>query len=150
MATADPPDEGAAAAHAGDEKATTQRRSADETTADLAYQLFDWARSGEVERIVAYVDAGAPVDLADPAGNSLLMLAAYHGHAELVRALADRGAGVDRLNDRGQSPLAGAVFKGEQGVVAALLDHGADREAGHPSATATAEYFGRTDLLPPV
>ncbi|MGC5614620.1 ankyrin repeat domain-containing protein [Georgenia sp. Z1491] len=107
------------------------------------------ARRGEAERLAAYVDAGAPVDLADPAGNTMLMLAAYHGHADAVRALADRGAGVDRLNDRGQSPLAGAVFKGEEDVVAALLEHGADPDHGTPTARATAEMFGRTDLLPP-
>src|SRR5699024_8940218 len=71
-------------------------------TIELAHQLFDWAREGQAARVGAYVDAGAPADLADPAGNTLLMLAAYHGHAELVRELARRGADVDRLNDRGQ------------------------------------------------
>ena len=76
------------------------------------------------------------------------MLAAYHGQASLVGELARRGADVDALNARGQSPLAGAVFKGEAEVVAALLERGADLDAGAPSARATAEAFGRTDLLP--
>ena len=116
---------------------------------DLAHVLFDLARAGEGERLVAYVDAGAPVDLTDPSGNTLLMLAAYHGHAATVAQLADRGADVDRLNDRGQSPLAGAVFKGEEAVVAALLERGADPEAGTPTARETAQMFGRPDLLPP-
>lgn len=118
-------------------------------TVELAHQLFDWAREGQAERVAAYVDAGAPVDLADPDGNTLLMLAAYHGHADLVRALAQRSADVDRLNDRGQAPVAGAVFKGEPQVVAALLEHGADPDAGHPTARETAEMFEQTDLLPP-
>ncbi len=126
------------------ESATKQ--PSDETI-ELAHQLFDWAREGQAERVAAYVDAGAPVDLADPAGNTLLMLAAYHGHAELVRALGQRGADVNRLNDRGQSPLAGAVFKAESEVVGALLDHGADPEAGQPTARATAEMFGQAALL---
>ena len=120
-----------------------------EETIELAHQLLDMARHGEGERLVAYVEAGAPVDLADPAGNTLLMLAAYHGHADLVRALADRGADPNRLNDRGQSPLAGAVFKGEDDVVSALIERGADPDAGHPSARATAEMFERPDLVPP-
>lgn len=115
----------------------------------LAHQLFDMAREGRTEQLGAYLDAGAPADLTDPAGNTLLMLAAYHGHAELVRDLAGRGADVDALNDRGQSPLAGAVFKGEADVVTVLLDAGADPDAGHPTARATAEMFERTDLLPP-
>lgn len=122
--------------------------AASEETVDLAHALFDMARQGRSAQLAAYVDAGAPVDLTDPAGNTLLMLAAYHGHADLVRELARRGAEVDRLNDRGQSPLAGAVFKGEPDVVAALLEHGADPEAGMPTARQTAELFGRTDLLP--
>mgnify|MGYP002718372332 CR=1 FL=1 len=116
---------------------------------ELAHQLFDWAREGQSERVAAYVDAGAPADLTDPAGNTLLMLAAYHGHAHLVRALAERGADVDALNNRGQSPLAGAVFKAEPDVVTALLEHGADPEHGQPTARATAEMFGQTELLPP-
>jgi uncharacterized protein len=115
---------------------------------DLAHALFDLARQGRTERLGAYVDAGAPVDLTDPAGNTLLMLAAYHGHADLVQALARRGADVDRTNDRGQSPLAGAVFKGEEAVVAVLREHGADPDAGQPTARQTAVMFGRTDLVP--
>lgn len=116
-------------------------------TVELAHQLFDWAREGQAERLAAYVDAGAPVDLTDPAGNTLLMLAAYHGHADLVRELASRGADVNRLNDRGQSPLAGAVFKAEPEVVAALLEHRADPDTGQPTARATAEMFGQQSLL---
>ncbi|MGO1167589.1 MAG: ankyrin repeat domain-containing protein [Janibacter sp.] len=119
----------------------------DDEVVELAHQLFDWAREGQSERVAAYVDAGAPADLTDPAGNTLLMLAAYHGHADLVRALAQRGADVDRLNNRGQSPLAGAVFKAEPTVVTALLEHGADPEAGTPTARATAEMFGQSALL---
>ncbi|MBB6625868.1 ankyrin repeat domain-containing protein [Nocardioides sp. KIGAM211] len=111
---------------------------------ELAHQMFDLAREGAGERLLAYVDAGVPADLTDASGNTLLMLAAYHGHAAVVAGLAERGAEVDRTNDRGQTPLAGAVFKGEDDVVAALLALGADPDAGQPTARATAEMFGRT------
>src|SRR6478609_3052955 len=97
---------------------------------ELAHQMFDLARAGDTERLDAYVDAGVPVNLTDASGNTLLMLAAYHGQAPTVTMLAWRGADVDRVNDRGQSPLAGAVFKGEAAVVTALLDAGADPDAG--------------------
>lgn len=116
---------------------------------ELAHQLFDMAREGRADELCAYLDAGAPVDLTDPTGNTLLMLAAYHGHADLVRELTRRGAEVDALNDRGQAPLAGAVFKGEDEVVAVLLEGGADPDAGQPTARATAEMFERPDLVPP-
>jgi ankyrin repeat protein len=75
------------------------------------------------------------------------MLAAYAGHAELVRGLLERGADPNRLNDRGQAPIAGAVFKREDEVVRVLMEAGADPRAGDPNAIASAQMFGRTDLL---
>ena len=79
---------------------------------EIAHACFDFARQGETARLSAYVDRGVPVDLTDASGNTLLMLAAYHGRAGTVVALLERGADPDRLNDRGQSPLAGAIVKG--------------------------------------
>jgi len=114
----------------------------DPEVVELAQRMLDLAREGDASRLLAYVDAGVPVDLTDTAGNTLLMLGAYHGHADLVRGLGQRGADVDRLNDRGQSPLAGAVFKSEDDVVGVLRELGADLDAGHPTARATAAMFG--------
>lgn len=120
---------------------------APEELVELAHQLLDWARAGETDRLDAYVAAGTPVDLTDAAGNTLLMLAAYHGHAPTVEMLARRGADVNRLNDRGQSPLAGAVFKGEHDVVAVLLEAGADPDVGSPTARDTARMFDHDGLF---
>ncbi|MFE9646001.1 ankyrin repeat domain-containing protein [Streptomyces sp. NPDC006365] len=119
----------------------------DPEVVELATRIFDLARRGETEALVAYVDAGVPANLTNDRGDSLVMLAAYHGHAEAVRALLERGAEADRVNDRGQTPLAGAVFKGEDAVVRVLLDAGADPSAGTPSAVDTARMFGKTELL---
>jgi ankyrin repeat protein len=121
--------------------------AADEQLIELAHQMFDLARAGDEDRLAAYVDAGVPANLTDASGNTLLMLAAYHGHATTVTRLAGLGADVDRVNDRGQSPLAGAVFKDEQDVVRALLAAGADPDAGSPTARDTAAIFGRPDLF---
>ncbi|TPQ23360.1 ankyrin repeat domain-containing protein [Streptomyces sporangiiformans] len=119
----------------------------DPEVVELATKIFDLARRGETEALVAYVDAGVPANLTNDRGDSLVMLAAYHGHADAVRALLERGAEADRVNDRGQTPLAGAVFKGEDAVVQVLLDAGADPEAGTPSAVDTARMFGKSELL---
>ncbi|MBD3143721.1 ankyrin repeat domain-containing protein [Microbispora bryophytorum] len=115
--------------------------------AEFATRLFDLARSGRTEALCAYVDAGVPVNLRNQKGDTLLMLAAYHGHAATVRALGERGADPDLANDRGQTPLAGAVFKKEPAVVRALLELGADRYAGTPSAVDAARMFGDAEIV---
>ncbi|PZH10467.1 hypothetical protein C1I97_14015 [Streptomyces sp. NTH33] len=119
----------------------------DPEVVELATKIFDLARQGRTGTLVAYVDAGVPANLTNDRGDSLVMLAAYHGHADTVRALLARGADADRANDRGQTPLAGAVFKGEQEVVRVLLEGGADPSAGTPSAVDTARMFGKAELL---
>lgn len=119
----------------------------DQGAIDLAHRVFDFARNGETDLLAAHLDAGVPIELTDAAGNTLVMLAAYHGHAPTVAALTERGAKVDALNDRGQSPLAGALFKGEEEVVRLLVAAGADLDAGSPTARQTAEMFGQATLL---
>ncbi|MFD5753091.1 ankyrin repeat domain-containing protein [Streptomyces sp. NPDC127033] len=114
---------------------------------ELATKVFDLARTGEAETLAAYVDAGVPANLTNDRGDSLLMLAAYHGHLPTVEALLARGADAARVNDHGQTPLAGAVFKGEDEIIRALLAGGADPAAGSPSAVDTARMFGKTHLL---
>ncbi|MEU9449600.1 ankyrin repeat domain-containing protein [Streptomyces sp. NPDC048277] len=119
----------------------------DPEVVELATKIFDLARQGRTEALVAYLDAGVPANLTNDRGDSLVMLAAYHGHAEAVRELLARGAAADEVNDRGQTPLAGAVFKNETEVIKALLEAGADPAAGTPSAVDTARMFGKTELL---
>ena len=85
----------------------------DPDVVDFAHRMLDLSRAGDAEQLLAYVDAGLPVDLADPGGNTLLMLGAYHGQVDVVVGLA------------------------------ALLDAGADLDAGTPSARETAAYFER-------
>ena len=114
---------------------------------EFATKVFMLARSGAADELIAYVDAGVPANLTNDKGDSLLMLAAYHGHGETVRALLARGADPERPNDRGQRPLAGAVFKNEPDVVRALLEAGADPHAGQPSAIDTARMFGNAEFL---
>ncbi|NUP74841.1 MAG: ankyrin repeat domain-containing protein [Sinomonas sp.] len=113
----------------------------------LASRLFDAARAGDEATLRAYLEAGAPSSLANQAGDSLVMLAAYHGHADAVRLLGQHGADVQAANDRGQTPLAGAVFKGYADVVEALLELGADPDAGTPSARQAAQMFGHQEML---
>jgi ankyrin repeat protein len=114
---------------------------------ELATRMYDLARAGDTATLRAYVEAGVPANLTNSKGDTLLMLAAYHGHAETVRMLTERGADPERENDRGQTPLAGAVFKKESAVVRALLDAGADPRKGTPSALDTARMFAYGQFL---
>jgi ankyrin repeat protein len=108
---------------------------------------MDLAREGSTEQLVEFVEHGLPVDVTDAGGNSLLMLAAYHGHADTVQALLRLGADPDLRNARDQAPIAGALFKGADEVVAVLREANADLDAGTPSARAAASMFGREHLL---
>jgi hypothetical protein len=119
----------------------------DDALIELATKIFGFARSGKTADLIDYLDAGTPVNLANDRGDTLIMLAAYHGNAETVQALLARGADPNQANDVGQTPLAGAVFKGENEVVAALVKGGADPNAGTPSALDAARMFGKDDLL---
>jgi ankyrin repeat protein len=117
---------------------------------ELAGRVFDLARGGHTEELVAYLEAGVPVNLTNDKGDTLLILAAYHGHAGTVGALLERGADHARANDRGQTALASAVFRQSSDTVRQLLDAGADPDAGGPSARATAVFFelpAMTELL---
>jgi len=119
----------------------------DEETLALAHRLLDAARQGDSALLGSYLAAGVPATLTNAAGDSLLMLAAYHGHADTVRLILAHGGDANTANDRGQTPLAGAVFKGYTDVSQVLLDAGADPDAGTPSARAAAQMFDRKDIL---
>ena len=113
---------------------------------ELAQRVFGLAREGETEELAAYLDAGVPANLTNEKGDTLLILAAYHGHPQTVAALLERGADHGRANDRGQTPLAAAVFKQSADTVRTLVDAGADPDAGQPSARATAQFFDLPEM----
>jgi ankyrin repeat protein len=108
--------------------------------------MFDLARAGDCV-LGEYVDRGLPVDLTNSAGDTLLILAAYHQHDELVRALVERGADHSRVNDRGQTALAAAVFRRCRPAVQTLLAAGAHPALGPQSAIDIARFFELTEML---
>lgn len=126
---------------------TGESPAPDEETVALAHRLLDAARQGDTAVLGSYLAAGVPATLTNAAGDSLLMLAAYHGHAGTVRLILQHGGDAAAANDRGQTPLAGAVFKGYTDVAQVLLAAGADPDAGTPSARAAAQMFDRQDIL---
>lgn len=118
-----------------------------EQTARVVEIAMELAREGRTGELIEFIEHGLPADTVDHDGNSLLMLAAYHGHTQTVAALLQAGADLDLRNNRDQCSLAGAIFKGEGEVTRVLLAAGADPDAGTPSARQVAEMFGQSHLI---
>lgn len=109
----------------------------------------DLARKGDTEGLGALLKGGLQVDAGDAKGNTLLMLASYHGRAEVVKLLLKSGATVDLRNDKGQTPLGGVAFKGYVEIATLLLDAGADPLADQGGSTPAdfATLAGKTEIL---
>ena len=113
----------------------------DDDVLAFAHRVFDMARSGDATTLADLLAGGLPPDLTNDKGDTLLVLAAYHGHPEAVRVLLAAGADTARANDRGQTALAAAVFRQDATTATVLLEAGADPAAGSPSAAETARFF---------
>ena len=109
----------------------------------------DLARNGDAAGLGALMKGGLDVDARDAKGNTLLMLASYHGKTEVVKLLLKSGATVDLRNDKGQTPLGGVAFKGYAEIATLLLDAGADPLADQGGQTPVdyATMFGRQEIL---
>ena len=118
--------------------------------AELQQLALDAARTGDSTLLLPLLDAGMAVNLADEKGNSLLMLASYHGHLDLTAALLERGADPDRRNHRNQTPLAGVAFKGGMEIAKLLVKHGADPNADQGGGRLPVQFaamFGNSDIV---
>ena len=111
--------------------------------------VFDAARRGDADQLRAALDGGVAVDTRNEAGDSLLMLAAYHCREAAVDLLLGHGAAPDLANAKGQRPLAGVCWKGSVPIARALLEHGADVEAGGVGMTPLmlAAMCGHTEVV---
>ncbi len=109
------------------------------TTGDA--ELFEAARAGEASRVLALVDDGPErLRARDPAGASLLHVAAERDDVELARGLLERGADPEAESGWGQTAFEWAANMGSASVAELLLARGAGR---HTLWTAAA--LGRVD-----
>ncbi len=119
------------------------------TRQPLTDEAAELARKGDTAGLAALIKDGLAVDARDAKGNTLLMLASYHGRAEVVKLLLKSGATVDLRNDKGQTPLGGVAFKGYVEIATLLLDAGADPVADQGGSTPAdfATLSGKSDIL---
>jgi len=117
---------------------------------ELQLMALDFARQGETESLAAMLRAGLPVNLADAKGQSLLMLASYHGHFDTAQLLlaTERMWIAATIADR--RPLGGVAFKGYENIAVLLLKHGADINADNGAGMTPIMYaslFGRAKAV---
>lgn len=121
----------------------------EEETLALARKVFQFARAGDAAELESFLSRGLPPNLRNERGDTLLMLACYHGHVDAARVLLAHGADPEIINDAGQTPLAGAAFKGDEAVATLLLDHGVQVDNAGPNGMTPlmfAAMFNRVDM----
>jgi ankyrin repeat protein len=121
----------------------------DEDTLAFVRRVFGFARAGDSAELAPLLAQGLPANLRNERGDSLLMLACYHGHPDAARLLLEHGADPEIMNDAGQAPLHGAAFKGDLATATLLLERGARVDAAGPNgktALLFAAMFNRVDI----
>ena len=104
--------------------------------------VFDLARDGLTGPLGEMLDAGVPIDMVNPRGDTLLIVAAYQQHPETVADLLRRGADASAINAMGQTAISCAVFRNNEAILRLLLEADADPRLGTHSGVAIADQFG--------
>jgi len=126
------------------------KQMTEDEAAEFAEQVFDVARRGDAAMLAALLAKGLPANFRNHNGDTLLMLAAYHGHADAVKVLLEFKADPQIANDKNQLPMAGAAFKGNLAVVKALIEGGAPVDAASSdgrTALMMAAMFNRVEMV---
>lgn len=79
-------------------------------------------------RITRLLRRGAPLDLRDVEGRSVLLLAAMRGNERIIRMLLEREAPVNLADHDGNTALSVSSQRGDLRIVELLLRHGAEVE----------------------
>ncbi|WP_198416485.1 ankyrin repeat domain-containing protein [Cryobacterium lyxosi] len=104
--------------------------------------VFDLARDGLTGPLGEMIDAGVPLGVVNPRGDTLLIVAAYQQHADTVAELLRRGADSSAINAMGQTAISCAVFRNNEVILRLLLEADADPRLGTHSGVAIADQFG--------
>ena len=106
-------------------------------------------REGDAAAAKLFLTAGMDPNLvADPEGNTVLMVAAANGRAELVDALLQAKADVKGTNRNGATALMSAATQSDPAIVRALIDAGADlhaKDGGGDNALSFAALGGQRE-----
>jgi uncharacterized protein len=87
-------------------------------------KLLRAANEGDAKTVTALLNQGLDPNSADPAGNTVLMIASRLGHKDVVAALIGR-AQVARMSAHGDTALNFAALNGHVEIVKLLVENGA-------------------------
>ena len=93
--------------------------------------LYAAAGAGKLDEVETAVDAGAPMEWANPGdyGCRAVHIASQYGHNDVVAFLGSRGADVNAVENNQVTPLHCAALCGHASVCTTLLALGADPAA---------------------
>lgn len=112
--------------------------------------FFAAARTGDVEVLTHFIQAGFPVDQRNAQSYTALMVSAYNGQERATTALLEQGANACLQDKRGNTAIMGAVIKAEFSIIKQLYSQECDAEMTNKSGMSLddfASYWGQSDKL---
>ncbi|MBW8185584.1 ankyrin repeat domain-containing protein [Shewanella nanhaiensis] len=112
--------------------------------------FFAAARTGDVEVLTHFIEAGFPIDQRNNQSYTALMVSAYNGQELATQALLDRGANACLQDKRGNTAIMGAVIKAEFSIIKQLYSQECDAKLTNKSGMTLedfAQYWGQSDTL---
>ncbi|PKH55642.1 ankyrin repeat domain-containing protein [Shewanella sp. Choline-02u-19] len=137
-----------AAEHAHKEKPAEQ--TIEKQTQLLMDYYFAAARTGDVEVLTHFIEAGFPVDQRNGQSYTALMVSAYNGQELATAALLEQGANACLQDKRGNTAIMGAVIKAEFSIMKQLYSQECDTEMTNKSGMSLedfATFWGQSDKL---
>lgn len=97
---------------------------------DQGVRLIDAAKEGNINEIIAALDAGANINAReDNSNDSALFKASYYGHFSIVKLLLNKGADIELKGYQQMTPLHAAAQNNHVAIGRLLIEYGANIEA---------------------
>lgn len=92
-------------------------------------ELIEAAKKGDLEKLRALLDKGAPINARTKDGVTPLIIATSKGHRGVVALLLEQGADVTPVDPLGRTALIYAALQGREDLVKLFIDHNVDLNA---------------------
>ena len=101
--------------------------------------VFDAARSGDLQTIKTFIKKGGNIDTLNADGNSLLLLSIYRDQNKVADWLLKHNTNIHLKTAQGNALLA-AVYKGNITMTSRLLKAGAEVNTNGPDGNSALQY----------